>query len=198
MRSKLKVCDEIGIQHRGYHLPADVDESEVLRCVQDLKDDPKVHGILVQLPMPEKFDAAKVTTSIGPEKDVDGLHPFNVGSLALKKHTPYFVSCTPLGVVRILEEVLGSTDAIAGKKVLIIGRSNIVGQPLYLLLNTFNAFTRIAFRLTPPSVLEQYVRESDIVVAAAGVPHLVRSNWIKPGSIVIDVGVNYVENEDLH
>ena len=107
---------------------------------------------------------------IGPEKDVDGLHPFNIGSLALKRHSPYFVSCTPLGVVKILEEILGSKEAIARKRVLIIGRSNIVGQPLYLLLNNLNAFCKVAFSLTPPDLLEQYVRESDIVVAACGKP----------------------------
>ena len=129
---------------------------------------------------------------IGPEKDVDGLHPFNIGSLALKRHSPYFVSCTPLGVVRILEETLGSKEAIAGKRVLIIGRSNIVGQPLYLLLNNLNAFCKVAFSLTPVDLLEQYVRESDIVIAACGKPQLVRSDWIRPNAIVIDVGINFV------
>lgn len=122
------------------------------------------------MPLPAKFDQEKLINMIGPEKDVDGLHPFNIGSLALKRHSPYFVSCTPLGVVKILEDSLGSKEAIACKRVLIIGRSNIVGQPLYLLLNNLNAFCKVAFSLTPPDLLEQYVRESDIVVAACGKP----------------------------
>lgn len=88
---------------------------------------------------------------IGPQKDVDGLHPFNIGSLALKRHTPYFVSCTPLGVISILKEVLGSTDAIAGTKIVLVGRSNIVGMPLYLLLNKYNAFVQVCFSQTPMS-----------------------------------------------
>ena len=99
---------------------------------------------------------------------MDGLHPFNIGSLALKRHSPYFVSCTPLGVVRILEEILGSKEAIATKKVVIVGRSNIVGEPLYLLLNNLNAFSKVAFSLTPADLLEEYVRDADVVIAACG------------------------------
>jgi 5,10-methylene-tetrahydrofolate dehydrogenase/methenyl tetrahydrofolate cyclohydrolase len=126
--------------------------------------------VLVQLPLPSGIDQEKIVNLIGPDKDIDGMHPFNIGSLALKRHSPYFVSCTPLGVLRILEEILGSQEAIACQKVLIIGRSNIVGMPMFLLLNTLNAFCRIAFSFTPPELLEQYVREADIVIAACGVP----------------------------
>lgn len=192
VKLKLKACDEVGIGHRGFHLPSTVDEQELQRCVQDLKEDPSVNGVLIQLPLPARFDQERLVNMIGPEKDVDGLHPFNIGSLALKRHSPYFVSCTPLGVVKILEEVLGSKEAIAGKRVLIIGRSNIVGQPLYLLLNNLNAFCRVAFSLTPTAVLESYVREAEIVIAACGQPQLVRADWIRPNAIVIDVGINFV------
>ena len=133
---------------------------------------------------------------IGPDKDVDGLHPFNIGSLALKRHFPYFVSCTPLGVVRILEEILGPEESIACKRVVIVGRSNIVGQPLYLLLNNLNAFSKVAFSLTPTALLEEYVRTADIVIAACGMPQLIKADWLKQGSIVIDVGINFVHIPD--
>lgn len=127
MRLKLKACDEVGIGHRGFNLPATVTETKLLECIDDLKNDSSISGILVQLPLPKTLDQEAIVNLVGPNKDVDGLHPFNIGSLALKRHTPYFVSCTPLGVVEILKEVLGSEEAIAKKQVLIIGRSNIVG-----------------------------------------------------------------------
>lgn len=133
---------------------------------------------------------------IGPEKDVDGLHPFNAGSLALKRHAPYFISCTPLGVIAILQDLLGSTDALEGKKVALIGRSNIVGMPMYLLLNKFNAFVTTCFSKTPEWMLKQSVEEADIVIAACGVPGIIRSSWIKPGAIIIDVGINFVKSQD--
>lgn len=133
---------------------------------------------------------------IGPEKDVDGLHPFNIGSLALKRHSPYFVSCTPLGVISILKEELGSTDALKGKRVTLIGRSNIVGMPLYLLLNKYNAFVTLCFSVTLPLMLEEAVRNADIVIAACGVPGLVKADWLKEGVIAIDVGITYVTGND--
>lgn len=130
---------------------------------------------------------------IGPEKDVDGLHPFNVGGLALKRHAPYFVSCTPLAVIAILQEIYGNISAIEGKRVTLIGRSNIVGMPMYLLLNKYNAFVTTCFSKTPTELLKESVEQADIVIAACGVPGIVRSHWIKKGAIVIDVGINFVE-----
>ena len=106
------------------------------------------------MPLPGHLDVEKVINLIGPEKDVDGLHPFNAGSLALKRHAPYFVSCTPLGVISILEDIYGSTEALSGKRVALIGRSNIVGMPMYLLLNKYNAFVTTSFRLTPEYLLK--------------------------------------------
>lgn len=133
---------------------------------------------------------------IGPEKDVDGLHPFNVGSLALKRHAPHFISCTPLGVLAILQSVLGSTDELQGKKITLIGRSNIVGMPMYLLLNKFNAFVTVCFSKTSTAQLEEAVKGADIVIAACGVPGIVRAHWIKPEAIVIDVAINFVKSDE--
>ena len=138
------------------------------------------------------MDQEQAINLIGPEKDVDGLHPFNIGSLALKRHSPYFVSCTPLGVLKILEQELGSTDALSGKRVTLIGRSNIVGMPMYLLLNKYNAFVNVCFSTTTSQMLEEAVRQADIVIAACGVPGLIRAEWLKEGTIAIDVGINYV------
>lgn len=116
-----------------------------------------------------------------------------MGSLAAKSQNHHFVSCTPLGVLRILEEILGSTDELAFKKVALIGRSNIVGMPLNLLLNKYDAFVRLCFSKTPIEELQAIVEESDIVIAACGVPGLVRAHWLKPEAIVVDVGTNYVK-----
>ena len=113
--------------------------------------------------------------------------------MALKRHAPYFISCTPLAVTAILQDLVGSTDQLVGKKVALIGRSNIVGMPMYLLLNKLNAFVTICFSKTPEELLKQTVEEADIVIAACGVPGIIRSSWIKIGAIVIDVGINFVE-----
>ena len=125
--------------------------------VRELQDNPEVSGILVQLPLPVHLDEEKIINMIGPEKDVDGLHPFNTGSLALKRHAPYFVSCTPLGVISILEDIYGSTEELYRKKVALIGRSNIVGMPMYLLLNKYNSFVNVCFSKTPENLLRETV-----------------------------------------
>lgn len=161
-----------------------------------MQEDPKVSGILVQLPLPGHLEEERIINMIGPEKDVDGLHPFNIGSLALKRHAPHFISCTPLAVVAILQSILGSTEQLQGKKITLIGRSNIVGMPLYLLLNKFNAFVTVCFSKTSPTQLEEAVSSADIVIAACGVPGIIRAHWIKPEAIVVDVGINFVQGID--
>lgn len=155
-----------------------------------------ISGVLVQLPLPSHLDQEQVINLIGPEKDVDGLHPFNIGSLALKRHTPYFISCTPLGVVSILQEILGSTEAISGRKITLIGRSNIVGMPLYLLLNKYNAFVQVMFSKNSEAEIQSTVEQSDIVISACGVAGLIRSQWLKQDAIVIDVGISYIQNAE--
>lgn len=161
--------------------------------MSELEADESVSGILVQLPLPAHLDQERVINLIGPRKDVDGLHPYNVGSLALKRHAPYFVSCTPLAVLAILEEAFGSTEAIQGKKVVLIGRSNIVGMPMYLLLNKYDAFVTVCFSKTSEAQLKEAVSQADIVIAACGVPGLIRASWIKADSVVVDVGINFVQ-----
>jgi|LakMenE01Jun11ns_1017448.scaffolds.fasta_scaffold8041347_1 methylenetetrahydrofolate dehydrogenase (NADP+)/methenyltetrahydrofolate cyclohydrolase/formyltetrahydrofolate synthetase len=121
--------------------------------VKELNDDAKISGVLLQLPVPAHLDQEQAINLIGPNKDVDGLHPFNIGSLALKRHTPYFVSCTPLGVLTIIKEELGSFEALAGKKVTLIGRSNIVGMPMLLLLNKYNAFVNLCFSISTEQMI---------------------------------------------
>ena len=164
-----------------------------MQKVRQLQQDPEVSGVLVQLPLPAHLDEERIINMIGPDKDVDGLHPFNTGSLALKRHAPYFVSCTPLGVISILEDIYGSTDKLLGKRVALIGRSNIVGMPMYLLLNKYNAFVSVCFSKTPPELLREIVEQADIVIAACGVPGLIKSSWIKQGASIIDVGINFVQ-----
>ena len=167
-----------------------------MRKVRQLQQDSEVSGVLVQLPLPPHLDEEKIINMIGPDKDVDGLHPFNTGSLALKRHAPYFVSCTPLGVISILEDIYGSTDQLQGKRVALIGRSNIVGMPMYLLLNKYNAFVSVCFSKTPADLLRETVEQADIVIAACGVPGLIKSKWIKEGASIIDVGINFVQLND--
>ena len=198
VKLKLKACDEVGIGHTGHKLPATASEQDLMEKVRELQGDPKVSGVLVQLPLPAHLDEEKIINMIGPEKDVDGLHPFNAGSLALKRHAPYFVSCTPLGVISILEDIYGSTEELCGKKVALIGRSNIVGMPMYLLLNKYNSFVTTCFSKTPESLLSEIVQQADIVIAACGVPGLIKSSWIKKDAIIIDVGINFVyPNEEV-
>lgn len=142
--------------------------------------------------MPSHLDEEKIINMIGPEKDVDGLHPFNLGSLMLKRHFPYFIASTPLGVIEILEEIYGSIDRLSGKRVALIGRTNLVGMPLYLLLNKYNSFVNVCFNMTPDDLLKDTVSSSDIIIAACGVPGLIKANWIKKDAVVIDVGCNFV------
>jgi len=183
--SKRRACARIGFESRHHELSETTTESEVLNLVRQLNEDSGVHGILVQLPLPDGVDSGKVLEAIDPHKDVDGFHPENVGALALKK--PGFVSCTPKGVMRLIEE---SGIQVSGKKATVVGRSAIVGLPAALLLTHANATVRIVHSRTPADDKEAAVREADILVVAVGRPGFVPGDWIKEGAVVIDVGIN--------
>lgn len=190
VRMKHKACQEADILSIGHELPADTSQEEVEKLVRELNSDPKVHGILVQLPLPAGLDEEKVLNSIDLSKDVDGFHPINIGRLAQKGREPLFIPCTPAGVMYLLEN---SDTPIEGANAVVLGRSNIVGMPVSLLLVGANATVTICHSRTKD--LPAIIREADLLVAAVGIPEYVRGDWIKPGAIVIDVGVNRVEDD---
>jgi methylenetetrahydrofolate dehydrogenase (NADP+)/methenyltetrahydrofolate cyclohydrolase len=179
---KKKAAAEVGFNSWEHHLPDTTTHAELLAVVERLNADPAVHGILVQLPLPKQINAEEIISAVRPEKDVDGFHPLNAGALSLGK--PGLRPCTPFGVMRLLEEV-GCKPS--GKRAVIVGRSNIVGKPMALLLLAADATVTICHR---KSDLPREVGMADILVAAVGVPELVKGAWIKPGAVVIDVGIN--------
>ncbi|MEE2830058.1 MAG: bifunctional methylenetetrahydrofolate dehydrogenase/methenyltetrahydrofolate cyclohydrolase FolD [Myxococcota bacterium] len=185
VRSKRRACDRIGFESRHHELSADSSEAEVLSLVRSLNEDPGVHGILVQLPLPAGVDSKRVLETINPAKDVDGFHPVNVGALALKQ--PGFVSCTPKGVMRLVEE---SGIDPSGLRATVVGRSAIVGLPAALLLTHANATVTVVHSRTSPADREAAVRSADILVVAVGRPGFVPGEWVKEGAVVIDVGIN--------
>ena len=185
VRSKKKACAEAGIESFGTDLPGDATEDEVLAVVAAYNADPNVHGILVQLPMPDHIDEERVLGAIDYEKDVDGFHPLNIGRLSQRGREPLFVPCTPRGCIELLER---SGIEIAGKEAVVVGRSNVVGTPAALLLQRRDATVTIVHSRTPNS--EEIVRRADIVIAACGCMEMVKGSWIKPGAAVIDVGIN--------
>ncbi|HZH02596.1 MAG TPA: bifunctional methylenetetrahydrofolate dehydrogenase/methenyltetrahydrofolate cyclohydrolase FolD [Myxococcaceae bacterium] len=180
--SKKKAAEEAGFRSWEHHLNASASEAEVLALVERLNADAAVHGILVQLPLPPHLDAGTVVLAVRPEKDVDGLHPVNAGRLVAGQ--PGFRPCTPYGVMRLLQEIQFSPS---GKRAVVVGRSALVGKPMALLLLEANATVTICHR---KSDLPREVADGDLVVAAAGVEGLVKGSWIKPGAVVIDVGIN--------
>ncbi|MDH7971512.1 bifunctional methylenetetrahydrofolate dehydrogenase/methenyltetrahydrofolate cyclohydrolase FolD [Sphingomonas sp. AR_OL41] len=185
---KVSECARAGIASSEHRLPADTPETTLLALIDTLNDDPAIHGILVQLPLPEQIEAGRVLDRIVPEKDVDGFHPVNVGRLSTG--TGGLVPCTPLGCMMLLDSVI---DDYRGLAAVVIGKSNIVGKPIAMLLlerECTVTVTHIATRGLP-----DIVRTADIVVAAAGAPHLVRGDWVKPGAVVIDVGITRVDAE---
>jgi methylenetetrahydrofolate dehydrogenase (NADP+)/methenyltetrahydrofolate cyclohydrolase len=189
VRSKGKATIEAGMESFEFKLSAEVSENELLDLVEQLNADPKVDGILVQLPLPDHIDAERVLVSIDPDKDVDGFHPVNAGRLAIG--IDGFVPCTPLGCLKLLRAELGN---LSGKNAVVIGRSNIVGKPMAMLLLADNCTVTIAHSRTRD--LPDVVRGADIVVAAVGRPEMVPGDWLKPGATVIDVGINRVPAED--
>jgi 5,10-methylene-tetrahydrofolate dehydrogenase/methenyl tetrahydrofolate cyclohydrolase len=189
VRMKRKACAEAGIESFGFELSADSSQDEVEGLVRDLNADPRVNGILVQLPLPGHLDEERVLQAISLEKDVDGFHPVNIGRLAQKGREPLFVPCTPYGCMVLLEKA-GAT--FEGANAVVLGRSNIVGMPAALLLIERNATVTVCHSRTRD--LPAVVRTADILIAAVGRPEMVRGDWIKPGAYVIDVGVNRVDD----
>jgi methylenetetrahydrofolate dehydrogenase (NADP+)/methenyltetrahydrofolate cyclohydrolase len=189
VRSKVKATIEAGMESFEQRLPASVSQDELVAAIDQLNADPSVDGILVQLPLPPQIDERVIITRISPDKDVDGFHPVNAGRLAIGLHG--FVPCTPLGCLILLKQELGD---LAGLDAIVVGRSNIVGKPMALLLLQANCTVTVAHSRTRD--LPAAVRRSDIVVAAVGRPELVRGDWLKPGATVIDVGQERVEQPD--
>ncbi|KAK9806962.1 hypothetical protein WJX72_008747 [[Myrmecia] bisecta] len=189
VRSKRKGCEEVGIRSFGSDLPEDVSEEELLKVVSDYNEDPDVHGILVQLPLPKHINEQRVLDAISLEKDVDGFHPSNIGRLAMRGREPLFVSCTPKGCLELLDR---SGVQISGKRAVVVGRSNIVGMPAALLLQRRDATVSVVHSRTPNA--QEICAQADIVIAAVGKAEMLTGDWIKPGAAVIDVGTNAVED----
>lgn len=189
VKSKRKASVEVGIESYGYELPASTSQAEVEDLVRSLNQDPKVNGILVQLPLPPGMDEERVLNAVSIEKDVDGFHPLNIGRLAQKGRDPLFIPCTPAGVMYMLEKSAGRLE---GVNAVVLGRSNIVGMPVALLLVRANATVTICHSRSKD--LAGICRSADVLVAAVGRPEMVRGDWVKPGAVVIDVGINRVED----
>ncbi|MAU09311.1 MAG: bifunctional methylenetetrahydrofolate dehydrogenase/methenyltetrahydrofolate cyclohydrolase [Anaerolineaceae bacterium] len=189
VRMKRRACKRAGIHSVAVDLPATATQDEVLQAVQQLNDDPKIHGILVQLPMPDQIDEETVLSAVSLDKDVDGFHPVNIGALAMKGRTPTFTPATPTGCMVLIDEV--GVDP-SGKNAVVLGRSNIVGLPAALMLIKANATVTICHSRTPDIAAE--VRKADIVIAAIGRANYVKGDWIKPGAVIIDVGTNKIDD----
>ena len=189
VRNKRRTAEACGFHSVQHSLPSDVPQREVLSLIAALNEDPEIHGILVQLPLPEHLDEQRITQSILPSKDVDGFHYINIGKLTAGDTADAFVPCTPAGCMLMIEDCLGSD--LSGLGAVVIGRSNIVGKPMASLLLAKNATVTICHSRTKD--LPTVVRGADVVVAAVGRPGMVRGDWLKPGAVVIDVGINRIE-----
>src|SRR4030095_5840867 len=183
VRNKVNACEKAGMKSFHVHLPAKTPQEELIRQIQKLNRDPKIHGILVQLPLPSHIKPDEIVEVIDPKKDVDGLHPFNLGRLSVGK--PTFIPCTPAGIMRLLKEIDYDCD---GKEAVIVGRSNIVGKPMAYLLLAQNATVALCHSHTKDLLIK--LKMADIIIAAAGTPGLVEGAWVKKGAVVIDVGIN--------
>ena len=184
---KQKALAEVGMKDKSMHLPESTTQDELLSIISDLNNDPDVHGILVQLPLPKHIDEEKVIMAISPEKDVDGFHPMNVGNMMIGREA--FLPCTPHGVLVLLERAGVKTN---GARAVIIGRSNIVGKPLSIMLSSKKYNATVTMCHTGTKDIASYTKDADIVVAAAGHPGTVTADMVKEGAAVIDVGVNRI------
>jgi methylenetetrahydrofolate dehydrogenase (NADP+)/methenyltetrahydrofolate cyclohydrolase len=187
---KEKACEQAGIYSDEHKLPAETTEAQLLALIDELNRNARIDGILVQLPLPKHIDENKVLEAISPAKDVDGFHPYNVGRLVTGN--PLFQPCTPYGVMKMLEH---SGVELAGKEVVVVGRSNIVGKPVALMCLAKHATVTICHSRTRD--LPEQVRRADVVIAAVGRPEMIKGDWIKEGAVVIDVGVNRVGEKKL-
>jgi methylenetetrahydrofolate dehydrogenase (NADP+) / methenyltetrahydrofolate cyclohydrolase len=190
VRSKQRMCERLGIRSVGHKLPADASQEEVVALVAKLNADPEINGILVQLPMPKHIDEEAVLNTIDLEKDVDGFHPVNIGRLAMKGRNPLFIPCTPAGCMELLADAGVDTN---GAEAVIVGRSNIVGLPMAMLLQKANATVTICHSRTKD--LTAHLKRADIVVAAIGWSEMIKGDMLKPGAAVIDVGINRVDDD---
>lgn len=190
VRNKVKACDEVGIHSEVHHFSGDAKQEAVLDCIDALNADTHIHGILVQLPLPDHFEDLQVITSIAVDKDVDGFHLYNVG--ALMTGNTHFAPCTPSGVMLMLERY---QIAIEGKHAVVVGRSNIVGKPMAMMLLERGATVTICTSKTVD--LAQFIRSADILVVAAGKPQMITADMVKPGAAVIDVGINRMPDGSL-
>ncbi len=190
VRNKEKDCVECGIESRPYKLPADYGEEALLSLIDRLNDDPAVHGILVQLPLPKRYDQRRVIERISPDKDVDAFHPVNVGRMTIGEKG--FLPCTPAGILELLDEY--GIDP-AGKNCVVVGRSNIVGKPMALLLLRRNGTVTVAHSKTRD--LADITRRADILVSAVGKAGFIRADMVKPGAVIVDVGMNRNEEGKL-
>ena len=183
VRNKRRACEEVGVVSLAYDLPAQTPEADLLALIDELNADPRVHGILVQLPLPEHIGRTAVIERIDPAKDVDGFHPYNIGRLA--QRIPLMRPCTPFGVIRLLEHI---GAPFKGQNAVVVGASNIVGRPMALELLLTGATATVCHRFTAD--LREHVSRADILIVAAGKPGLIPGAWVRPGSTVIDVGMN--------
>ena len=192
VKGKEKACNNVGILSREYKFPADYKETELLNLIKDLNQDPEIHGILVQLPLPDHINEEKVLYAIDPKKDVDGFHPVNIGRMMIG--APCFLPCTPAGIQQLL---LRNGIEIDGRHVVIVGRSNIVGKPLAMLLiqKKTGANATVTICHTRTKNMAEITRQADILVVAAGRPHTINGDMVREGVVVIDVGVNRVEDK---
>ena len=190
VRNKRKACDQVGIYSEEHHMPAEIPEDQLLGLIAKFNADPQIHGILIQLPLPKRFNTNHIIRSVLPEKDVDGLHPYNVGLLTIGE--PRFVPCTPASVMEMLDRY---KIPIEGQRAVVIGRSNLVGRPVALLLMHRNATVTVCHSRTQN--IAAVCRQADILVAAMGKPRFVTINMVKEGAAVIDVGINRLPDGKL-
>jgi len=190
VRNKKKACDTAGLYVDDHMLPSTATQEELLTLIAQLNADPKIHGILVQLPLPPQIDSQMVLNAVSPDKDADGFHPYNIGRLVTGN--PLFVPCTPKGVIRMIES---TGQVIEGKRAVVLGRSNIVGKPVAMLLMHRHATVTICHSRTKD--LPGMCREADILVAAIGKAEFVKADMVKAGAVVIDVGINRLDDGRL-
>lgn len=187
VKAKKKACEEAGIYSLETYLPATITQSELLEKIQELNSNPKIHGILLQLPLPGNLDEMEAINAIDPRKDVDGFHPLNIGNLNLNVDT--YVPCTPLGVIEMIRR---HQIPVEGKRALVIGRSNVVGKPMATLLTKANATVTLAHSRTKD--LATQVKNAEIIVAAIGKPEFIKGDWFSEGAVILDVGTNTVDD----
>ena len=188
VRNKKRTSEEIGMRSIGHNLPDTTTQRELETLIQSLNADPAVHGILCQFPLPEGLDETKVIQTIAPEKDVDGLHPLNAGLIAMG--IPKFISCTPYGVLQMLKR---SGISTSGKNAVVLGRSNLVGRPIATLLSSKGWDATVTVCHSRTSDMAEVTSQADILIAAIGIPEFVKANMVKPGAVVIDVGINRID-----